>query len=134
MPEHSDINVPAVAIGALTGAVGSVLGVRLSSRRRLDLGALELAAIAGGYPAMAFYEASGSAMAIEFAVSGVFIGLALTGLERRSRLAIALGLVGHAGWDAIHHLTDTGAKPPRWFPAFCMVADIALAVQFARSS
>jgi hypothetical protein len=134
MPEHSDINVPAVAIGALTGAVGSVLGVRLSSRRRLDLGALELAAIAGGYPAMAFYEASGSAMAIEFAVSGVFIGLALTGLERRSRLAIACGLVGHAGWDAIHHLTSTGAKPPRWFPAFCMVADIALAAQFVRSS
>ncbi len=134
MPEHSDINVPAVAIGALTGAAGSVLGVRLSSRRRLDLGALELAAIAGGYPAMAFYEASGSAMAIEFAVSGVFIGLALTGLERRSRLAIACGLLGHAGWDAIHHLTSTGAKPPRWFPAFCMVADIALAAQFVRSS
>ena len=134
MSERSEINVPSVVVGAVTGVAGSVLGVRLSSRRRLDLGALELAAIAGGYPAMAFHETSANAMAVEFALSGVFIGLALAGLERRSRLAIACGLVGHAGWDAMHHFTSAGAKPPRWFPAFCMVADVALAAQFVRSS
>jgi hypothetical protein len=134
MSERHAASVPAVLVGALTGGAASVLGARLSSSRRLDLGALELAFIAGGYPAMAFHETSGKAMAIEFAVCGVFMGLALTGLERRSRTAIACGLVGHAGWDAVHHLTPTGAKPPRWFPAFCMVADLALAAQFLRSS
>jgi hypothetical protein len=134
MSERPATSARAVVIGALAGGAGSVLGVRLSSHRRLDLGALALAFIAGAYPAMAFHEASQQAIAIECGVSSAFMGLALTGLERRSRLAIAVGLIGHAGWDAVHHLAATGTKAPRWFPAFCMVADLALAAQFPRSS
>jgi hypothetical protein len=133
MPERPAASVPAVLSGVLAGAAGSALGVRLSSPARLDLGALELAFIAGAYPAMALYESAGRSTAIEFAASGIFVGLALGGLERRSRLAIALGLVGHAAWDAVHHLTDTGTRTPRWFPPFCMVADLALAAQFLKA-
>jgi len=73
MPERPATSARAVLIGALAGGAGSALSARLSSGRRLDLGALELAAIAGGYPAMAFHESSGRAMAVEFAVSGVFM-------------------------------------------------------------
>jgi hypothetical protein len=134
MSERPATSVPAVLIGALAGGAISLLGASLSAHRRLDLGALEIAFIAGAYPAMAFHAPSRRAIAIEFAVSGAFVGLALTGLERRSRMAIACGPVGHAGWDAIHHLTSNGTKTPRWFPAFCMVADVALAAQFLWSS
>ena len=134
MPERPATSVPAVLTGVLAGAAGSVLGTRLSSPRRLDLGALELAFIAGAYPAMALHGASRRSMAIEFAASGVFLGLALSGLGRRSQTAIALGLVGHAGWDAAHHLRAAGTESPSWFPAFCITADIALAAQFLRSS
>ncbi len=133
MPDRPSLRARAVAIGALAGGAGAVLGASLSPRRRLDLGAIELAFVAGAYPAMAFYEGSRRAAAVEFAASSVFVGLAVGGLDRRSRLAIASGLVGHAGWDAVHHLTATGTKAPRWFPPFCMVADLVLAAQFARS-
>lgn len=134
MSDRPEFGAGPVAIGMLTGGLGSALGALLSSSRRLDLGALELAFIAGAYPAMAFHETSRQTIAMECAASGVFVGLALVGLRRRSRLALAAGLVGHAGWDAAHHLTATGTKAPRWFPVFCIAADLALAAQFLRSS
>ncbi len=134
MPDQPESGVGPIAIGILTGGMGSTLGALMSSARRLDLGALELAFIAGAYPGMAFHEASRRTIVMECTVSGVFVGLALIGLRRRSRLALATGLLGHAGWDAAHHLTTTGTKAPRWFPAFCMVADLALAAQFLRSN
>lgn len=114
------------------GGAGAALGLCLQPHRRLDLAALELAFIAGAYPAMAFHGHSRGAIAAESAVSGLFVALAAAGLSRRSRLAIATGLVGHAAWDGVHHVTTVGARTPSWFPAFCMAADVALAVQFVR--
>jgi hypothetical protein len=133
MPDRSTFGVRPVAIGALAGAAGAALGSSLSPARRLDLGALELAFVAGAYPAMALYQGSRRAGAVECAVGGAFVGLAAGGLDRRSRIAIAVGLLGHAGWDAVHHLTDLGTRAPSWFPPFCMVADVMLAAQFLRS-
>jgi hypothetical protein len=133
MSSRPEPSAQPIVIGILTGGMGSALGALLSSSRRLDLGALELAFIAGAYPAMAFHDASHQTIAMECAVSGVFVGTAMVGLRRRSRLALAAGLVAHAGWDVAHHMTVTGTKTPRWFPTFCMVADLALAAQFLMS-
>lgn len=79
----------ALSIGALVGAAGSLVGLGVRSEDRLDLGAIELAFIAGAYPAMAFREQSRAKIALECAASGLFVGLALAGLKRRSRLALA---------------------------------------------
>jgi hypothetical protein len=123
----------AVAMGALIGGMAAAVSAALTPARRLDLGAVELGFIAGAYPAMAIGEESPSAIALESAVSAVFVGFAAFGLRRRSQLAIAAGLFGHGVWDAIHHLSAVGTKAPRWFPAFCSAADIALAIQLARA-
>ncbi|HEX4837407.1 MAG TPA: hypothetical protein VFV03_02635 [Solirubrobacteraceae bacterium] len=123
----------AVAVGALAGGVGAVVGAALTPGRRLDLGAVELGFIAGAYPAMALREESPRAVVLESAASAMFIGLAAYGLRRRSRLGIAAGLLGHAVWDVVHHLYAIGTKTPRWFPAFCSAADVALAIQFVRA-
>jgi hypothetical protein len=131
-PRAASPDIRAVAVGVLAGGVGAALGVALTPGRRLDLGAIELGFIAGAYPAMALREESPRAVALESVASAVFVGLAAFGLGRRSRLGIAAGLLGHAAWDAVHHLSAVGAKTPRWFPAFCSAADVTLAIQFAR--
>jgi hypothetical protein len=123
----------AIGVGVLAGGVGAALGATLTPGRRLDLGAVELGFIAGAYPAMAIHEESPRAIVLESAASAVFVGLAAFGLRRRSRLGIAAGLVGHAVWDVVHHVSAVGTNSPRWFPAFCSAADVALAVQFARA-
>jgi hypothetical protein len=141
MPDVTIANAPsvappslrAIAVGVLAGGVGAALGAALTPGRRLDLGAVELGFIAGAYPAMALHEESPRAVALESVASAVFVGLAAFGLRRRSRLGIAGGLLGHAVWDAVHHLSSVGAETPRWFPAFCSAADVALAIQFART-
>ncbi|HEY5285528.1 MAG TPA: hypothetical protein VIJ50_00310, partial [Solirubrobacteraceae bacterium] len=97
MPDQPGSGVHPIVIGMLTVGLGSALGALLSSPRRLDLGAVELAFIAGAYPAMAFHEASRRTIAMECAVSGVFVGLALVGLRRRSRLALA-ALFPRSSW------------------------------------
>jgi hypothetical protein len=131
-PDAASPDVRAIAIGVLAGGLGAALGAVLTPGRRLDLGAIELGFIAGAYPAMALREESPRAVALESVASAAFVGLAVTGLRRRSRLGIAAGLVGHAVWDAVHHLSGVGTTPPRWFPPFCMAADVTLAIQFAR--
>jgi hypothetical protein len=122
----------AIALGILTGGLGAGFGVALAPARRLDLGAVELGFIAGAYPAMALREERSSAIALEFAASAIFVGLAAFSLRRRSRLLVSAGLLAHAAWDAAHHLGTLGTEAPGWFPAFCCAADVALAIQFAR--
>jgi hypothetical protein len=120
--------------GLLVGGAGALFGLCLNPRRRLDLAALELAFIAGAYPAIAFQGSPRRALLAEFAASGLFITLAATGLARRSRLVVAAGLAAHAAWDGVHHAGHPGTRTPSWLPSFCMTADLLLAAQFARAT
>lgn len=122
----------AIALGVLSGGLGAGFGAALAPARRLDLGAVELGFIAGAYPAMALREERSSAIALDFAASAIFVGLAALSLRRRSRLLVSAGLLAHAAWDVAHQLGTPGTEPPEWFPAFCCAADIALAIQFVR--
>jgi uncharacterized protein DUF6010 len=121
-----------LSAGVLAGGTGALLGLCLKPRRRLDVGALELAFIAGAYPAFAFGGSSRRTVGIEFAAAGLFVGLGAVALSRRSRRAVAAGLLAHAAWDAVHHIGHPDTSSPSWFPSFCMAADIVLAAQFAR--
>jgi hypothetical protein len=120
----------AVGAGAI-GAANAALAARLPARRRLELAGVELAFIAGTYPGMAIAGRSGRATVVEIAAAGAFVALAVLGLARSSRTAIAAGLVGHGAWDAVHHRSRVGASSPTGYPAFCLIADLLLLIPLA---
>jgi hypothetical protein len=117
---------PAI-LGVIVGAAGVALSATLDPRRRLELGALELAFIAGSYPAMSLHHRSRT-RATELAAGGAFLGCAFLGLTHSSRATIATGLLAHGAWDLAHHRNEVGTRAPDGYPIFCLVADCALAV------
>ncbi len=60
--------------------------------------------------------------AVELAGLGLWVVLAV--LARRSDLALWLGCVGHAAWDALHF--GRVGFVPDWYVAACLAVDIGL--------
>lgn len=103
----------------------------LRPERRLQLAALELALIAGAYPAMAVVSGSRRAVALELTAAGLFVGCSLLGLAREWRTPIVAGLLSHGLWDLVHHASDLGKPMPDGYAGFCLIADLLLAIPLA---
>ena len=133
-PRHASSNARAAVAGAaLVGFVGIALSRTLRPERRVELAAIELAFIAGCYPAMALSADDPRARATELAVGAGFVGCAFAGLALRSQGLLAGGLVAHGAWDFAHHVGVRGSDAPNWYPLFCLVADVLLAQPLLRT-
>lgn len=119
------------ALGVVAGVANAGVAAQLSPERRLQLGALELAFIAGAYPGIAIASATRRVITAELFVAGAFVGLGLAGLARQSRTAIAAGLLAHGAWDVVHHARPNWSPTPRGYPGFCFLADWLLALPLA---
>jgi membrane protease YdiL (CAAX protease family) len=95
--------------------------------RRVELASVELAFIAGSYPAMALSSNDPRGRVTEFVVGAGFAGCAFAGLALRSKRLLAGGLIAHAAWDFAHHVGRPGTDAPSWYPLFCLLADLLLA-------
>ena len=115
-------------VGGTVGLIAALPMTRLSGRARQELAAVELAFIAGAYPAMALQEGNPRATARESAAAGAFLACALAGLRLQAPRLLAAGLLAHGIWDRIHESHHIGTTVPAWYPGFCLAADIVLAV------
>jgi hypothetical protein len=121
-------NAQAAAAGAaLVGLAGIALSRMLRPEQRVDVAAVELAFIAGSYPAMALGADDPRGRATELVVGAGFAGCAFAGLALRSRALLAGGLLAHGAWDLAHHVGEPGSQAPNWYPLFCLLADVLLA-------
>ena len=77
------------------------------------------------YVLFAVIGASGRALAIEIAVAGVFLLLAILGFKRNPWL-VAAAIAGHGVFDLIHHWLIDNPGVPRWWPGFCLAFDVGL--------
>lgn len=71
-----------------------------------------------------------TSIALEITVTLVFYFIAIVGYSRNSAL-IAFGILLHGIWDILHHkalLVRTDI--PDYWPVYCLVTDIILAVYF----
>jgi hypothetical protein len=66
---------------------------------------------------------STSALAIESAVAGTFVVLAVVGFKKNLWLVVA-ALAGHGIFDFFHHLIIQNPGVPMWWPGFCLSFDI----------
>jgi hypothetical protein len=110
------------------GLAGIALSRTLRPEQRVDLAAVELAFIAGSYPGMALNTGDRRGRAAELAIGAAFAGCAFAGLVSRSRRLLAGGLVAHGAWDVAHHVGEPGSPAPEWYPLFCLLADLLLAL------
>ena len=63
------------------------------------------------------------ALAMESAVAGTFLVLAVAGFKRNLWLVVT-ALAGHGGFDFFHHLFIQNPGVPVWWPGFCLSFDI----------
>jgi hypothetical protein len=81
--------------------------------------------IAAYYALFAVMGASGRILVIEIAIGGGFVLLAILGYKGNLWL-VAAALVGHGVFDIVHPLVFVDPGVPRWWPGFCLVADVFL--------
>ena len=118
----------AAGAGLGFGLAGIALSRMLRPQQRIDLAAVELAFIAGSYPGMALNADDRRGRTVELAIGAAFMGCAFVGLVSRSRRLLAGGLVAHGAWDVAHHVGEPGSAAPEWYPLFCGLADVLLAL------
>lgn len=82
-----------------------------------------LTVIATYYILFAVMASDMPALAIESAVSGPFLVLAVAGFKRNLWLVVA-ALVGHGVLDFFHQTFIQNPGVPMWWPGFCLSFDI----------
>jgi hypothetical protein len=117
----------ALPAAALIGLAGIALSRTVRPERRVELASVELAFIAGSYPAMALSAEDSRVRATELMAGVGFAGCAFAGLTFRSPRLLAGGLLAHGAWDFAHHFGRPGSDVPSWYPLFCLLADLMLA-------
>ncbi len=90
---------------------------------------LGLAGIAAIYVGFAVADGRGPVIAVETAVAGVFVVVAVIGIAA-SPWFLVLGLAGHGVKDLWQERTHF-VKGTRWWPPFCLVVDWVAAAAIA---
>lgn len=86
--------------------------------------------IASYYALFAIIGGDRHALAIEIAISMVFVCLAVIGF-RTSLWIVAAAILGHAGLDLVHSDVVANAGVPAWWPMFCASIDAFAAFYLA---
>ncbi len=82
-----------------------------------------LIVVASYYVLFAATSGSMSAVWTESIVMAIFSTIAVWGFRSNLRI-VAMALVGHAFFDALHGEVFTNAGVPYWWPAFCLAFDV----------
>jgi hypothetical protein len=112
-------------IGLLLALAVAALGAVVGFDRERSYYSTIVIVVASYYILFAVMGASGRTLAAEIAVTCVFTAMAILGWTRWPWL-IAVALVGHGAFDAIHHLVIANPGVPKWWPGFCLSFDVAL--------
>ena len=112
----------AIAVAAGAGAVGL-------DRDRAFYPTV-LIVVASYYDLFAVLGGSPGALAVELAITAVFVTVAVVGF-RRDLWIVAAGLALHGAFDFVHGGVVHNPGMPAWWPAFCGSYDLAAAAWLA---
>jgi hypothetical protein len=117
-----------MAVGLGLGLLANAFAAPWSDAdARAYLGVL-LAAIGAIYVGFAIADGRPSAIVVQAISAIVFLNVAFLGVQLDSNLLVGLGFLAHAGWDWIHHDGHGPTRVRSWYPPFCVVADLVIAV------
>lgn len=112
------------ALGLLSTAFAALLG---EGDARIYVG-IVLAGIAWVYLGFAIADGRPSAIAVQAVSAAVFLTVAFLGVQLEANLLLGFGFLGHAAWDWVHHDGHGPTHVRTWYPPFCVVADLVIAV------
>jgi len=114
--------------------IGFILGVLIAAASTLigfdrdrSFYPTVLIVISTYYVLFAVMGAAYNALYVEILIASVFLLLAILGY-RYAMWFVVLGLIAHGVFDFNHDLFITNEAVPDWWPGFCLVIDITLAI------
>jgi hypothetical protein len=117
-----------IVLGFVLGLGAVILAVLLvGSQHTLFLGVL-LAAVGAIYFGFAVADGRPSAIAAQAASASCFALVAYLGVRLGSDALLGAGYAAHAGWDMLHHEGRGPTRVRAWYPPFCAVIDLVIAV------
>lgn len=116
-----------VIIGLALAASTLLTLTRFSPQMVIALAAILLAIIAAIYIGFAIADGRGAVQRLEIATAVLFIMIALAGLWVNPWLLV-LGYIGHGIWDWLHHANHIQTEVVGWYPPFCAIYDIVVAI------
>ena len=90
--------------------------------------AILLGGIGSVYVGFAIADGRRSAIAVQMVSALAFLGVAYYGYAWDSRVLLGIGFLAHGAWDWLHHDGHGPTEVRTWYPPFCAVADVVLAV------
>jgi hypothetical protein len=117
-----------MAVGAGLGLLAIAFAAPLSDTNARASLAILLWAIGAVYLGFAISHGRTSAMVVQAISATVFVNVAFIAVQQESDLLLGLGFLAHAAWDWLHHDGHGPTRVRSWYPPFCVVADIVIAV------
>jgi hypothetical protein len=117
-----------MSVGLVLGLASNAFAAPLSAADARVYLAILLAAVAWIYLGFAIADGRRSAIVVQAICAAVFLNVAFLGVQLDSARLLGLGFVAHAGWDWLHHDGHGPTRVRSWYPPFCVVADLVIAV------
>ena len=114
--------------GLVIGAVALVPAIFMTASQARLVMAIALAAIGWIYLGFAIADGRPSAIAVQAASSSVFLWTAYAAVQLESTALVGVGFLAHAAWDAVHHEGHGPTRVRTWYPPFCVMADLVIAL------
>jgi Family of unknown function (DUF6010) len=117
-----------MAVGLALGLTTDAFAALLNHEDALVYLAIVVGAIGWVYLGFAIADGRPSAIAVQAGSAVVFLNVAFLGAQHDSELLLGLGFLAHAAWDWLHHDGHGRTHVRTWYPPFCVVADVVIAV------
>ncbi len=121
-------HAPGMVVGLVLGLIAHAFAAPFNHEDALVFFAILLAAIAWIYVGFAVADGRRSAIAVQALSALVFLNVAFIGAQQDSELLLGVGFIAHAAWDWLHHGGHGPTRVRAWYPPFCVVADLVIAV------
>jgi hypothetical protein len=90
--------------------------------------AFALAAVGFIYVGFAVADGRPSAIVAQAVSATAFLWIGYAGVQLESTALLGAGFLAHAAWDAVHHEGHGPTRVRTWYPPFCVVTDIVIAI------
>jgi hypothetical protein len=117
-----------MAAGLASALLGTGFAALAGHRHALVFDAILLAAIAWVYIGFAIADGRVSSIAVQVVAASAFLLAAYYGALWNSSQTLGAGFLAHGLWDYAHHHDRGPTRVRIWYPPFCAVADVVLAV------
>lgn len=117
-----------MAVGLVLGLAAVAIAALLEGSQRTTFAGVLLAAVGAIYFGFAVADGRPSAIAVQAASASLFAVLAYLGAHHESHVLLGVGYAAHAGWDVVHHGGRGPTRVRAWYPPFCAVIDLVIAV------